>query len=116
MTRCEQCPGPGWCERHQVVKSPHWVKLCQTREDYFRAWEEGRGPGQQKPDVNAKPAVRKPGKNGWGDKVETFLQGLGITPERYVDIKEKFGLPPTCNCAGRKEWLNQVGRWWNGEK
>lgn len=36
----------GYCERHKVRKSAPWVRLCQTRESYFRAWEEGRGPGQ----------------------------------------------------------------------
>ena len=45
MNNCE-CTGPGWCERHQVNKAEHWVHLCQTRENYFQAWEEGRGPGQ----------------------------------------------------------------------
>jgi len=44
-TKCE-CHGPGYCERHKVRKSPHLWKLCQTREDYFAAWEAGRGPGQ----------------------------------------------------------------------
>ena len=47
-TECE-CTGPGWCDRHQVRKTAHWVKLCQTRRDYWEAWEEGRGPGQLKP-------------------------------------------------------------------
>lgn len=41
------CTGPGFCERHQVVKSAHWVHLCQTRDNYWQAWEEGRGPGQR---------------------------------------------------------------------
>lgn len=37
-----------WCERHQCWKTRNWVKLCQTREDYRKAWDEGRGPGQVK--------------------------------------------------------------------
>jgi len=45
MTQC-QCTEAGWCERHQIKKSAHLVHLCQTKEDYFQAWEEGRGPGQ----------------------------------------------------------------------
>ena len=48
---------------------------------------------------------------GWGDKVERQLKSFGITPEKYVAIKEKFGLPPSCNCKGRKEWLNKVGEY-----
>ncbi len=44
-TECE-CEEPGWCERHQCQKHPHFYKLCQSRPDYFQLWEEGRGPGQ----------------------------------------------------------------------
>ncbi|MCA9046463.1 MAG: hypothetical protein KDA69_19205, partial [Planctomycetaceae bacterium] len=43
--RC-QCEQPGWCERHGCSKPPHFHKLCRTRPDYFRLWEQGRGPGQ----------------------------------------------------------------------
>lgn len=42
-------PGPVWCDRHKVLKSSHWVHLCQTNEKYRTAWDEGRGPGQLKP-------------------------------------------------------------------
>ena len=45
MHECE-CLQPGYCERHRCHKSPHWQKLCQTNEAYFRLWERGRGPGQ----------------------------------------------------------------------
>lgn len=41
-----QCEEPGWCERHQCQKSAHFHRLCRTREDYFRLWERGNGPGQ----------------------------------------------------------------------
>ncbi|WP_198000923.1 glycosyltransferase [Gimesia fumaroli] len=44
-TDCE-CASPGWCERHQCKKHPHFHKLCQTRTDYFELWEKGAGPGQ----------------------------------------------------------------------
>jgi hypothetical protein len=27
-------------------KNPHWVRLCQTNQAYFAAWEAGKGPGQ----------------------------------------------------------------------
>lgn len=48
MTGCE-CEQPGFCVRHGVHKSQHWHHLCQTRENYFDAWERGRGPGQGLP-------------------------------------------------------------------
>ena len=27
-----------------------------------------------------------------------------------METKELFGLAPDCDCDGRKEWLNKVGR------
>lgn len=45
MTDC-RCEQPGWCERHQCQKTVHWHKLCRTRAEYFRLWEQGLGPGQ----------------------------------------------------------------------
>jgi hypothetical protein len=61
---------------------------------------------------NHSPRSEKPGA---GDKLESALAALGITPERYVAVKELFGLPPTCGCAKRKAWLNSVSDWWRGE-
>ena len=45
MNRCE-CSMAGFCLRHRVDKTPHLKHLCETREEYFNAWELGRGPGQ----------------------------------------------------------------------
>jgi len=42
-----QCPLSGVCNRHNVEKTPHLHKLCQTNEKYFQMWEECRGPGQR---------------------------------------------------------------------
>lgn len=42
---CE-CVLAGFCKRHNIRKGAEWVALCQSRADYFRVWEEGRGPGQ----------------------------------------------------------------------
>jgi len=50
-----------------------------------------------------------------GDQVESAFNALGITEERYKATKELFGLPPTCGCADRKEWLNKVSDWWRGQ-
>ena len=46
---------------------------------------------------------------GFGDKVELALKTMGITEDRYLEVKRMFGLPPKCNCKRRKEWLNNVG-------
>jgi hypothetical protein len=45
-TNCE-CPLAGYCNRHGVNKTPHQHKLCQNHPTVFKAWEEGRGPGQE---------------------------------------------------------------------
>ena len=44
--------------------------------------------------------------------MEAILSSVGITQDRYKEAKKLFGLPPTCNCGKRKEWLNRVGEWW----
>lgn len=51
---------------------------------------------------------------GLGDRTERMLKSIGITKERYAEVKALFGRAPTCNCAARKEWLNRVGGWWSG--
>ena len=47
---CE-CKTPGWCERHQIDKTPPMHHLCKTSEEWFNKWESGTGPGQ--PDYDA---------------------------------------------------------------
>ncbi len=46
---------------------------------------------------------------GLGDRLELYLKSVGVTEDRYKEVKEKFGLPPKCGCAKRKRWLNAVG-------
>ncbi|MEM8864009.1 MAG: hypothetical protein AAGF31_00495 [Planctomycetota bacterium] len=48
-----------------------------------------------------------------GDRVKRLLSSVGITPDRYVAAKRALGLPPTCGCEARKEWLNRAGEWWS---
>lgn len=50
-----------------------------------------------------------------GDFTERQLRKLGITKERYVEVKKLFGLSPICHCDKRKEWLNKVSDWWRNE-
>lgn len=109
------CPEPGWCERHGIHKHAHWHHLCQTRDGYRAAWDAGVGPGQNLPKARDESRATKALKDGWGDRITSALKKIGITEERYKDVKAKFGLPPTCGCPQRREWLNRIGRWWNGE-
>ena len=50
------------------------------------------------------------GNEGFGDKVEKALKAMGITEDRYKEVKRMFGLPPKCNCSKRKAWLNKVSQ------
>jgi hypothetical protein len=43
-----------------------------------------------------------------GDALEELLTSYGITKERWMEIKKKFGLPPTCNCEARSKWISEV--------
>lgn len=54
------CPMSGWCSRHGVEKTTVLHKLCQTRENYRRAWDEGRGPGQDKAAADGRIQAAKP--------------------------------------------------------
>ena len=48
------------------------------------------------------------GAKGMGDALEELLTSYGITKEWYQGFKEKFGLPPTCDCTSRQIWLNKT--------
>lgn len=43
-----------------------------------------------------------------GDRVESALKAIGISQDRIIDVKAALGLPPTCNCPARIEWLNNL--------
>ncbi len=49
-----------------------------------------------------------------GDWAAKLLETVGITQDRYKAVKALFGLPPTCDCPARQEWLNRVSDWWRG--
>jgi hypothetical protein len=46
---------------------------------------------------------------GLGDRVESALQIAGITKDRWAAFKATMGLPATCNCDARKQYLNKLG-------
>jgi hypothetical protein len=51
-------------------------------------------------------------KKQLGDKMESMLESIGVTKDRYKAAKLALGFPPTCDCDKRKEWLNKAGVWW----
>lgn len=92
--------GKFWCETHQCWKTQHYLDLCRTNERYVRLWQNGVGPGQKR--------VERP--RGLGDMVEAALKAVGITTARYQKLKGALGLKRQCNCCGRKNKLNQLGK------
>jgi hypothetical protein len=48
----------GWCDRHGLQKTDSQWKLCQTRDNYRKAWDEGRLHGQAGCTDPAKEAKR----------------------------------------------------------
>ena len=42
---------------------------------------------------------------------ESLLASIGITQDRYKEAKAFLGLAPTCNCDGRREWMNRASKW-----
>lgn len=117
MSQCE-CPIAGYCERHHVTKNEHWHKLCQ-REDYFQAWEEGRGPGQtraQKKHNDRREKNEMKPHPRWVRLLQRLSTpediGLGATAkrlaskfggERFKAWRTKLGMP--CKCGAREaEW------------
>ena len=91
---------------------------------YWKGWEQGfhgAGVAQENPilqqdwecDESQAVSFSAPDTTarGLGDYAERMMKSLGITEDRYAEIKEKFGLPATCNCTARRNWLNAVGKY-----
>jgi hypothetical protein len=79
---CE-CELSGWCNRHQVNKSDRMIHHCKTSAGYWKAWEEGYGPGQ--------PARKL------GDKVAKII--VNTTAGKVT---------PCQGCNKRRETLNTL--------
>ena len=91
---------------------------CDEYKEFYR--REARSlPGLAEPDEVAEcmelhphPAdspQAPPPAPGLGDRLESLLTRVGLTKDRYREIKGELGLPPTCDCDKRQEWLNKVG-------
>ena len=94
------CEYAGWCERHKVYKSKHWVDLCKRRGGYWRAWEEGRGLGQIK---SNEPQVVSRQMGGVGTELKHIL-GCGCTCE-FLGILNGWGV------TGCLERFDEITTW-----
>lgn len=124
--QCQPESFPFECSRHGCLKTEHWWELCQTRADYFRLWEEGRGPGQSRPDepgllrkaANYGKAVAKHVATGrkivneemYQERLEICRGCPSLDQEKMV-CREK-----TCGCfvETKARWASQqcpLGKW-----
>lgn len=92
------CAMAGFCERHHLNKSrSHWL-LCQNDEEQRAFWDKTTEARRHPP-------------TKLGDRTESLLKKIGITQDRYKEVKARFGLAPDCSCDARKQWLNNVGEY-----
>ena len=106
VTACE-CEQPGWCPRHKCTKTRHWHQLCRSMPDYFRVWEEGRGPGQT-PGLS-RPLSRSDCVNRGeeielrrctGCRGEVLIRVFACTIHEACAVSAKFEDVKTCgNCS-----------------
>jgi len=95
-----QCTGPKegerffYCARHGIRKTKAWHQLCQRRENYFRAWEAGRGPGHVAD--NKQPVRKAVPRAGPGTELEALLASMRV------------GAKTGCGCAAK---ARQMDRW-----
>jgi hypothetical protein len=89
-----------FCTWEGLTKGSKCLNGCgySLKRDYEKA-----------PIRNCKTAEPASPRLGLGDQIESALTAIGFTKERWLDTKESIGLPRTCNCTARQEWLNTLG-------
>jgi len=123
-TGCE-CPLAGFCKRHDMNKTPHYHKLCQNQEVYFKQWEECKGPGQDrvecmqnkqengekteeapsKPERPQLPSMATQAKNFAGSLFKHALTGFGKVDETTYNerlntcVDCEFYIPDMARCS-----------------
>ena len=112
------CPLAGWCDRHGMDKPTVWHKLCQSKDNYLAAWDEGRGPGQPlKPLTPAQLATqdrikqarlrtqrligwltffRHPSDTGIGDTAHRLNKRSCKSPDAHALLKRLLTM---CSCS-----------------
>lgn len=105
MTNCV-CPVAGFCERHKVEKSEALHSLCQTRDNYFQAWEAGRGPRQNRPAGTT--TIRPPGP---GTELARLLAKRGYRIQKECGCKSKIGHMNVWGTDGCRQRIDEISAW-----
>ncbi len=113
------CATPGFCPRHGVAKSDHWHRLCTTRVDYRKLWDDGIGPGQRierresrgerirsKRKAISQSAMEQ-GRQAW-KALHTYSQEAKWNPAVARDWYYSSWRPiiPQFGCQCRRHWRN----------
>lgn len=105
----EYCDCPildgGWCDPHQIFKTPHLVKLCRTRPKYRQAWNECRGPRQNIETKYADP-LRQRVTHGPGSELRKCL---GCSGSRKSKVN--FGRMNQWDVEGCQEHAAEIIGW-----
>lgn len=65
--------------------------------------------GPRPPQLNLVSSLPREPLPKLGDRVESALETIGVTKDRWKSFKSLMGLPATCNCESRKVYLNKLG-------
>lgn len=110
MNSCE-CQRPGFCDRHQCDKSPHWWRRCRSDPHAFLSWEEFTGPGQ---DPNAPSRFKTASRRQVGITVLMITHGRLEYTKLAVEAMLKsaysalqFVIWDNASRDGTREWLLQ---------
>jgi hypothetical protein len=99
----------------------HFCTECQSglkkpRETRHVAWvckcvkqHAIQGPTVTIGRTTAPAKTRRSAAPKLGDRIESALQGVGVTKDLWIAFKAAMGLPATCNCDARKQYLNSLG-------
>jgi hypothetical protein len=63
-------------------------------------------------DYDQPPNCQCRGQQLAGDWLKSQFATIGITEEWYAAAKAALGMPATCACDARKQWLNKAHAWW----
>jgi hypothetical protein len=92
----------------RYLPKPHTLGNAGPTPQLTHEPRVNRIPTKRRIDPEVQKAAVEEQRRRLGDKLESALTGIGLSQENYVAIKEELGLPPTCDCPARKEWINKV--------
>lgn len=117
ITKCQQ-PDGLWryaCDACGVVRVVRFADLKNPCRCPIQAIAEveceddPQGESQERAVARKAAVAAKANRPGLGDRVESALHSVGVTKERWAAFKGAMGLPATCNCEARQQYLNKLG-------